>query len=86
MYITNKEINQFFEKYLFLDDEIELYTKYNMKYDLKKIQHELKNQYKIHYNEIQTLFEKQQYTLASYHIHLLHNLQNKIQKIELQFI
>jgi hypothetical protein len=82
IYTTNKEINDFFEKHLFLDDEIEIYTKYNMKYELKKIYQELQVQYKVHYNEIQMQFDENQYTMASYHLHLLHNIKNRINKIK----
>ena len=82
LYTTNKQINDFFEKHLFLDEEIELYIKHNMKIELKKCYQELLFQYKLHYNEIQMLFDEKQYIMASYHLHLLHNLENRIKKIE----
>lgn len=81
IYTTNKEINDFFEKHLYLDDEIELYCINNMKNELKKLQYELQVQYKLHFNEATKYFERKEFIMVSYHLHMLKNLSIRLNKI-----
>ncbi len=80
VFSTNKDINDFFERHLYLEDEIELYTNNNMKCDLKKLHKELQIQYQLHYNEAIKYFEKKEYVMVSYHLHMLKNLSSKLSK------